>query len=288
MAAVVKYEKNYIDDEDGNECWETVYGLYHSEGYYLPFIDYDLFESTPVKVPEGFVSVDVSPEWISKYICGAKTRIFPDNDTYTTIKRLQGDAAYYYTHDNGGRPFLVYVHAGETSAADVYIYCIPEQHYVRREDYNNSDDHRWAYIHQIAHYKALKVWIGESTPNPSSEFSGGIGKEFDGNSILIQISEHRYAYIGKEVYEFNLDADDEVVDYYSSVGNNDVPYPVLWSKKYIFFMLNHSYVPVNNNTNTPRERSDVYTQFYGHHGGTPLSSYSTGMNGLAIVAKRRW
>jgi hypothetical protein len=56
-------------------------------------------------------------------------------------------------------------------------------------------------------------------------FSGGYGESFDGNSILVKVNGFKYYYIGSEIYSFV--AADEIVEFFSPVGNNDVPYP--WS-----------------------------------------------------------
>lgn len=71
-------------------------------------------------------------------------------------------------------------------------------------------------------------------------FSAGYGPEFDGNSILVLLDSktNRYVYIGYLIYEFN--APEPITDYYSAVGNSDVPYPVALSKNFVYFMLGTS------------------------------------------------
>lgn len=73
-----------------------------------------------------------------------------------------------------------------------------------------------------------KVFVGKSPRNKMTEFSGGYGKPFDGNCMLLQLNEasneYTYIFIGKNwVYKFYLA--DPIVRFVSPVGNNDVPYP---------------------------------------------------------------
>tara|TARA_R110001632_G_scaffold200941_5_gene323675 strand:+ start:1505 stop:2449 length:945 start_codon:yes stop_codon:yes gene_type:complete len=79
------------------------------------------------------------------------------------------------------------------------------------------------------------VFIGESPKTPMTEFSGGYGSEWDGNSILLHIKDLDYVYIGSEVYKFT--AEREIIEFLAPVGNNSVPYPHASDGKNIYFML---------------------------------------------------
>ncbi len=73
-------------------------------------------------------------------------------------------------------------------------------------------------------------------------------KSFRGNSVLLQVID-KYVYIGmtytgSEIYEFKPSDEDEIIEYYSLVGNNDVPYPVAIGKKNVYFMLEQRYTPI--------------------------------------------
>lgn len=50
----------------------------------------------------------------------------------------------------------------------------------------------------------------------------------------------------------------------SPVGNNDVPYPVSFSSKYVYFMLDNVYVKKNqlDTTAIPVNAEDIYLEFY--------------------------
>ncbi len=71
-----------------------------------------------------------------------------------------------------------------------------------------------------------KVWNGD--------------KKDDDSSILIEFPHQKYMFIGTEIYEF--ETDEFITDYYSKIGNNDVPYPVALSKNIVYFMLDKVYV----------------------------------------------
>jgi len=166
----------------------------------------------------------------------------------------------YLIHDNGSRPFKV------SLSKIIKIY---------KEEFDNGDYTRPRYdkeILEILNYK--KIFIGLSPKNSSTIFSGGYGKEFDGNSILIYDSKFKYIYIGSEIYEFNIlendrknkiddvlssgfrtksniipseisryikEYSDEIYNFVSPVGNNDVPYPYAVSSKYIYCLLEDKY-----------------------------------------------
>jgi len=116
------------------------------------------------------------------------------------------DTKSYYTHDNGGRPFRV-----DITEKYVKVY-IGEQDepYVLIKTYVNLS----------------QIFVGRSPKNAMTEFSGGYGPLFDGNSILIgnNIDGVRtYVHIGCNIFSFTPYA--KIVEYVSPIGNNDVPYP---------------------------------------------------------------
>ena len=132
------------------------------------------------------------------------------------------------------------------------------------------------------------VDIGKSILNESTKFSGGHGKKFDGNSILVQLKNNKYLFIGNNIKEFKLD--DEIEKYYSSVGNSDVPYPIILGKKNVYFMLDFKYVDRNlfpDNMNN-KNLSDSYSYFYGHKGNKELEKISKPIKNIKLIHKRIW
>jgi hypothetical protein len=53
-----------------------------------------------------------------------------------------------------------------------------------------------------------------------------------GNSILIHLKNLEHIYVGSFINKFR--AVDEITDYMSPVGNNDVPYPVAYSVENVY------------------------------------------------------
>ncbi len=64
-----------------------------------------------------------------------------------------------------------------------------------------------------------EVFIGKSPGNPNTRY----GPEFDGNTILVRVTENHYLFVGGTLRRFATDS--PIVKYVSEVGNNDVPYP---------------------------------------------------------------
>ena len=58
---------------------------------------------------------------------------------------------------------------------------------------------------------------------------------------------------------------DPITEYWSPVGNSDVPYPVAFSSKYAYFMLDLERVPLADFTRTPTltEKQELYHYYYG-------------------------
>lgn len=87
-----------------------------------------------------------------------------------------------------------------------------------------------------------------------------------GNSILIQISDHKYIYVGNIIYEFATD--EKIIDYVSPVGNSDVPYPVAIGSDNVYFMLDKQFIK-SQDLETPitvANAENLYSEFYGHIG----------------------
>lgn len=187
----------------------------------------------------------------------------------------------YFIHDNGGRPFQVSVAKGNVS-----IYEQPNWRDGDTQDFTKL-------IKTYTHVK--KVFIGKDNV---------LGKKFDGNSILVHLSGDRYLYIGSWIYEFST-KHDRIVDYFSQVGNSDVPYPVALGEKSVYFMLEptkptgftyygrrkvsrragvvpRDIFPPNTNW------ENAYTLFYGHGNDPPLALDAKKFYKVRIIQKRHW
>jgi hypothetical protein len=81
--------------------------------------------------------------------------------------------------------------------------------------------------------------------NEMTEFSGGYGDEWDGNSILLRIDnehEFRYVHIGMVITEFTTN--EQITKFVSNVGNRVVPYPYAESLNWCYCMIDFSKTPI--------------------------------------------
>jgi hypothetical protein len=127
---------------------------------------------------------------------------------------LMTSVVSYFTHDNGSRPYRVTISATSSNSLlnDVTIQSTKEK--CGKKFYTKVF--------------LCEIFIGKSMFNAMTDFSGGYGDAFDGNSFVINMDStcddtHKYMYVGNNIFVFSLDA--KIISYVSPVGNNDVPYP---------------------------------------------------------------
>ena len=122
--------------------------------------------------------------------------------TKTLKKTIKHNGKSYFIHDNGDRPFLVVI-----DKKNVNIYKVPKKIYdvnlgnILNSNYEDLSKNKSNYSELIKEYKNVKqIFIGKSSEKSKmAKSSGGYGKNFDGNSILIEIKDKQYCYIG-EIY----------------------------------------------------------------------------------------
>lgn len=241
-----KREKNYIYSLEGLEV------IKNKEKYIHKKIGDDMnkFEKRITKIPKGYRKKNLndknSKDWIKKLECDTSKQLLKkNNDEYKNIKKqLQNSKKYYFIHDNGGRPYLVYIYK-----SDVYIYKFDEEKYyldsdcLSRKDKNN----KWIYTKLVKKYiKPVNIFIGKSHENYEiSKLSGAYGDEYDGNSILLHINKkgnkNTYVLIGKGINQFTIN--DSIQKFYSPVGANNVPYPFAYGNKNLYFLVSNKYLP---------------------------------------------
>ena len=154
----------------------------------------------------------------------------------------------YATHDNGARPYMVKI-----ENKNVKIFTRDKSKKFQKP--TPSD-----YVNLVIEYKGVKrIFIGEIpkfklVTSPTKSFFGyepekvNLGQKyrniFKGNTILIQVSEYDYIFVESCIYAFTIKSD-QIYQFISPVGNNDVPYPVAYGKKYVYFLTSgfHERVP---------------------------------------------
>ena len=123
----------------------------------------------------------------------------------------------YYTHNNGSRPYMVTI---EDKTVSIY----------KLSNTSKNTD----YTHLVKTYNNVKeIFIGNSIKGDDALGNKKFGL---GNSILIEININKYVFIGEYVYEFSTTS--KIEEFFSMIGNNDVPYPVAIDKNNVYFLIN--------------------------------------------------
>ena len=267
----VIYEKNETKKKffgilGENKVLLTLKGIEGIErGTIHKFISYNNFEKKAIKIPAGYNKGKLpSNNYINEFYCGNK-EIKPKYNGYKS----------YFIHDNGGRPFLVYINKSEA-----IIYRMSELN----NNYNSIDKDKYSTL--VKKIKFKKAYIGKSPLNEMTRFSLGHGKEFDGNTILLELPNKKCVFTGRFIYEFTLL--DKIIKYHSPVGNSDVPYPFIIGDKYIYFMEDKKYIDKKHLPKNLKKEdmTDLYSYYDGHKGNEKLSTYAKNMKNVKIIQKR--
>jgi len=187
----------------------------------------------------------------SKRIVKTMHKRFRIPDTPRPLTILDEPKHKYHIHDNGGRPFVVYDFGDHV---DIY-----QQQY----DYNTKKDVIVKKLFGNLKYK--KLFAGDNDLKNPNSLKKGVAK---GNSVLLHMGpSNKYVYIGDGIREFTTVDGDEIVKYYSPVGNSDVPYPYAVGVSNTYFMLSNGtvkeglkyYYASNKDLDMT---TDAYAQFY--------------------------
>jgi hypothetical protein len=177
--------------------------------------------------------------------------IVDPNNSYIYRDQLQSTQEYII-HDNGDEPFKVLAHQ---IAIEIY----------RDEDTWESDRFHKELITTYTDFEG--VWPGYDTSEIANH-----------NSILVNLSNNKYLFIGWDIYEFQTDQ--PIINYYSPIGNSDVPYPVAYTEDHAYFMIDKKYANLNMFTN--KDPVNIYGEFYF---SKTVTSDSYPIN---IVVARKW
>jgi hypothetical protein len=166
------------------------------------------------------------------------------------------DRQRYFTHDNGGRPYLVRVDAARRRAT------------VRR---NLAPGVRRGARYVVTYDKVVKrvdyvrFWNGYAPFNNSVDYDGAIG-----NTLLFEVTRggrRSYLLIAGMVVLLELPEGHPPIAYFSaSLGNNDVPYPYAWSDRYVYFFAGGAEVEYTDLARVAAyvKTGDIASLFYGH------------------------
>lgn len=166
-----------------------------------------------------------------------------------------GSYQMYQTHDNGGRPFRVFV--DKKNKVGVITLMV------------NSEWPEDCYPYVVnKRFSFKRVFIGKSPRNEMTEtaFNGGYGRKFDGNTILFDMGDNTYMFVGDRVSLFKSNS--PIVRFVSPVGQNDVPYPYALDESGTYYLIVES---VKVKSLEISKDSDPYLWYYDYISLSPKS-----------------
>lgn len=271
ISDLVQYEWTRRDPECGFMVTTRIIGIKTSQKQHIYkwLHDTNKFSADISRIPDQYKKVHLPRKsFILEHVSNPnKHRVIREDMPKTANTKI------YHTHDNGGRPFVVYVDDC------VRVYKIPDDAYAWREDWSdNPEDNVNLYTKLIYETEYNKVFVGKHVDdNP----------ETIGNSILVDTCDNNYTFIGDKIYKFHTD--EIITNYYSLIGNSNVPYPVAVSQNYIYFMLDCVWVK-KSALNVPElDMINAYTYFYDHYSRAD-KEYDENvirMNEIVII-ERQW
>lgn len=193
--------------------------------------------------------------------------------TRKTTKTRKTKKVTYEIHDNMDTPFQV-----EVRGSSVKVF-----KGLKNEDggYDNYDE-------LVAQFRASAVYPGKNSCSSSEEERFFDCSPQTGNTVLLRVGD-KYVYIGGEIYEFSLAANETAQAYYSKIGPNDVPYPVLVGSKNVYILIEKVYVPrALFDRMTANKWADAAQYYYGYKGKQrpSIKSYAKELHGLTIIRNR--
>ena len=254
---IVKYYKIH-KLKSGHKYTTFIFGK-EINGKFYKWKSYNKFSSKSSPIEEGYKKGKINKDYVNTYICG-------NNKTDKDLdKNIHKKYKTYFIHDNGSNPFLVAI---KNNIAKIFK--------INKNVEKKDNPPEYYYNQLIKEYKFNKIFIPKGYDfidimnNVMKDY-----KEYQGNSILLETKDN-YVYIGTEIYEFNID--DEVINYYSPVGN-DIPYPIAIGNENVYFMLDKKYVELSYFTNF---KKIDFINAYGHYYGK-LKKYSKNMKNIKKI-----
>lgn len=113
----------------------------------------------------------------------------------------------------------------------------------------------------VGRYKVKSVLLGyDNGPELYAEYTRGrkVSRRVRGSTVLLALGDGKYIYVSDvDVVSFKTIDDDPVKRFYSTNGNNRVPYPYLVCENHTYLLLSEVYVD-----NEKRKIDDPYAQYY--------------------------
>lgn len=221
-----------------SQGWDVFFAIPSKErkGYVHRWMSLNAFQKIATRLPDGFKKRKIGKTRVIQFCDPTRTLLRKDNAAYRKIRERHIRDKAYFTHDNGVRPYLVYVSSKDRlGKRTVSIYRRSPRHF-----FLSHRPTKWKYTQLVKRYTSKRTFIGSDTGRPARK----------GNTILLQLGAQRYVHISGSVYEFETPAKSDITRYESDVGNNDVPYPIAYGEpqsdgtRFIYYMAYHMYASV--------------------------------------------
>lgn len=226
---------------------------YEENGYIRKLIEYNLLSDIKKKIPSNWVKYPIDKDEIQEYYCGTKQYLDENNKYFLEINKKFKNCIFYFIMARYGRPFLVYIKDNEIFIYEFLSlkYYIPNKYKYEESFMGDINKNKWMYTHFLKKYSFDKIFISKcEATNYDDKNDIKYKKTFDGSSILIKNNkkENQYTFIGHQIYQFQLEKDDEIIKFISFI--NEFVESIAISKKYIFCFyqqtfINKKYLPKN-------------------------------------------
>lgn len=271
---IKKSKKSFLDKNEKKPNFPLLSKLEPDGNEYYCF-DFDSIDIiNPDAFPVGFI---MSPHHLSDYIIekDAKTakhywkKILrhPEYERYVTLNNEAKPLVIFINHIT---KHLIVYDFDEKKYKNKYAYFIEnvENHIMFDKYQTLSNDIQNIIINNVHNNYCLphdklvleityeKIFIGDDSEFYSPQICAGV----KGNTILAKIKGLLYMSFCQDIITF--EAPEEIINYYSQMGNNTVPYPVAETKNYLIF---HS-VYVNKKYFKNKNYLDAFYEYYGHSG----------------------
>ncbi len=158
----------------------------------------------------------------------------------------------YTILDNGGRPFKVHVY--NNNHLQVFTH-------EELDDFFQFEDPKYNIL--VYETDFINIFIGQH-PVSMKIYDDNYDLSFEGNSILVEIDNNTYIFIGINIFKFNSLC--KINYYLSIIGNSSVPYPyAIDEQNNIYLMIENTImIPENNTFEYIKKKGDPYMFYYGH------------------------
>lgn len=207
-------------------------------------------------------------KWKVQTIANGTRRWVVQSKTVKAGKDVKGKS--YLTLDNGGHAFLVtydktefVIHAPDTKALQkVYDMMTSDNQRKGFFDFFSNKSSKVAirrkrelkecFTKQVYRSKHAKVFVGKS----AEKFANG--KEYDGNSMLFELTNGSYVCVSNDIISFRPLA--KITTFKSPVLGSNVPYPYAIDGIYSYSMIARHCVPLREMDDPKAEPSDIIYQ----------------------------